>query len=40
MSGHDERGYARLALQEGALAFIPKAKLTLETLREALSAEE
>ena len=40
VSGHDERGYARLARQEGAVAFIPKAKLTLEALREALSAEE
>ena len=40
VSGHDERGYARLARQEGALAFIPKSKLTLEALREALLVEE
>lgn len=35
-SGHLERGYGRLASQEGALAFIPKASLSLEALRQAL----
>ena len=37
VSGHDERSYARLAQQEGALAFIPKAKVTLEAVRQALT---
>ena len=36
VSGHDDRSYARLAQQEGALAFIPKAKVSLEAVRQAL----
>jgi DNA-binding NarL/FixJ family response regulator len=36
VSGHDGRSYARLAQQEGALAFIPKAKVSLEAVRQAM----
>ena len=36
VSGHDDQSYARLALQEGAVAFIPKAKVSLEAVRQAL----
>jgi YesN/AraC family two-component response regulator len=38
VSAYDERVYERMAKDEGALAFIPKAKLTLSALREALQA--
>jgi len=40
VSGHSERGYERLAEEEGALAFFPKAKLSLEALRQVLLEEE
>jgi YesN/AraC family two-component response regulator len=40
VSAHEERVYERLAKQEGALAFIPKARLSLEALRQALKGEE
>lgn len=36
VSGHTERQYERLAGEAGALAFIPKTALSLETLRRAL----
>ncbi len=36
VSAYEERVYERLAKDEGALAFIPKAKLTLDALRRAL----
>ena len=39
VSGHTERGYERLAREEGALAFFPKAKLSLEALRRVLQEE-
>lgn len=39
VSGHTERGYERLAREAGALAFIPKARLSLEALRQALAGE-
>jgi len=39
VSGHTERGYERLAREEGALAFFPKAKLSLEALRQVLQEE-
>ena len=36
ISAHAERVYERLARREGALAFIPKARLSLDVLRQAL----
>lgn len=36
ISGHAERQYGRLAREEGALAFIPKVRLSLQALRQAL----
>jgi len=39
VSAHEERVYERLAREEGALAFIPKAKLSLDALRQALKGE-
>ncbi len=36
ISSHMERVYERLARDEGALAFIPKARLSLDSLRQAL----
>ncbi len=36
VSGHNERSYARLALEEGAVAFITKSRLSLEAIRQAL----
>ena len=36
ISAHTERVYERLARREGALAFIPKARLSLDVLRQAL----
>jgi two-component system response regulator YesN len=39
VSAHEERVYERLAREEGALAFIPKAKLSLDALRQALQGE-
>ena len=39
VSAHEERVYEKLAREEGALAFIPKAKLSLDALRQALKGE-
>ena len=39
VSAYEERVYERLARQEGALAFIPKVRLSLEALRQALKGE-
>jgi len=39
VSAYEERVYERLAKEEGALAFIPKAKLSLNALRQALKEE-
>src|SRR5512137_2833627 len=39
VSAHEERVYERLAREEGALAFIPKARLSLDALRQALKGE-
>lgn len=39
VSSHEERVYERLAKDEGALAFIPKAKLSLDALRRVLKGE-
>ena len=39
VSAYEERVYERLAKEEGALAFIPKAKLSLNALRQALKGE-
>ena len=39
VSAHEERVYERLAKEEGALAFIPKARLSLDVLRRALKGE-
>jgi two-component system response regulator YesN len=36
VSAYEERVYERLAREEGALAFIPKAKFSLDALRQAL----
>lgn len=36
VSSHTERVYERLARDEGAMAFIPKTKLSLDSLRQAL----
>jgi len=40
VSAHEERVYEKLAREEGALAFIPKVRLSLEALRRALQGEE
>ena len=40
VSAHSGRGYARLAHEEGATAFIPKTDLSLEAVRQALQEEE
>lgn len=40
VSAYEERVYENLAKEEGALAFIPKARLSLETLRRALQRGE
>lgn len=39
VSAQEERVYEKLAREEGALAFIPKARLSLDALRQALKAE-
>ena len=39
VSAHQERVYEKLANEEGALAFIPKMKLSLDALRQALQGE-
>ena len=39
VSAHGERVYERLGREEGALAFIPKAELSLNALRQALQGE-
>jgi two-component system response regulator YesN len=39
VSAHEERVYERLAREEGALAFIPKARLSLDALRRTLKEE-
>lgn len=39
VSAYQERVYESLAREEGALAFIPKARLSLDTLRQALQGE-
>ncbi len=39
VSAHQDRVYERLATEEGALAFIPKTRVSLETLRQALQGE-
>ena len=39
VSSHTEREYERLAREEGALAFIPKTRLSLDALRQALKGE-
>ncbi len=36
VSAHAERSYERMAREEGAVAFIPKVKLSLDALRQAL----
>jgi two-component system response regulator YesN len=38
-SAQEERVYQRLAREEGALAFIPKARLSIEALRQSLQGE-
>ncbi|MEE9400470.1 MAG: response regulator transcription factor [Dehalococcoidia bacterium] len=40
VSAREERVYERLAMEEGALAFIPKIRLSLDALRQALQGEE
>lgn len=40
VSAHEDRVYEELAKEEGALAFIPKARLSLDALRQALKGEE
>jgi len=40
ISAHDERIYEELAIEEGALAFIPKVKLSLKTLLQTLQEEK
>ena len=40
VSTHTRKGYERLAREEGAAAFIPKAKLSLEILSQVLQGEE
>jgi len=39
VSAQQERVYEKLANEEGALAFIPKIKLSLDALRQALQGE-
>ncbi len=39
VSAQQERVYEKLANEEGALAFIPKMKLSLDALRQALQGE-
>lgn len=39
VSAYEEHVYERLAKDEGALAFIPKAKLSLDALRRALKGD-
>jgi YesN/AraC family two-component response regulator len=39
VSAYEEHVYERLAKEEGALAFIPKSKLSLDVLRQALRGE-
>ena len=39
ISGHTSQGYEKLARDEGALAFIPKTKLSLDALSQALQGE-
>jgi two-component system response regulator YesN len=39
VSAYEEHVYERLAKEEGALAFIPKSKLSLDVLRQALKGE-
>jgi two-component system response regulator YesN len=39
VSAYEEHVYERLARDEGALAFIPKAKLSLAALRQALKGD-
>lgn len=39
VSAHTERGFERQAREEGALAFIPKARISLDALRQALQEE-
>lgn len=36
ISSHEERTYQRLAIEDGALTFIPKAKLSADALYQAL----
>ena len=40
VSAHGKRVYERLAREEGALAFMPKARLSVDALRQALQGEE
>jgi two-component system response regulator YesN len=40
VSANTGKGYERLAREEGAAAFIPKAKLSLEILSQVLQGEE
>lgn len=39
VSAHQERVYEKLASEEGALAFIPKTRISLDALRQALQGE-
>jgi len=39
VSVHEERIYERLAREKGALAFIPKARVSLDALRQTLQGE-
>ncbi len=39
VSAHEDRAYERLAREEGALAFIPKTKLSLDALCQTLQGE-
>jgi two-component system response regulator YesN len=39
VSAYEDRVYERLAREEGALAFIPKARFSLDALRRALRGE-
>ena len=39
VSAHTRKGYERLAREEGAAAFIPKAKLSLDILSQILQGE-
>ena len=39
ISGNTGKGYERLAIEEGATAFIPKAQLSLESLSQVLLGE-